>query len=203
MPWWEWTLIIVAVLAILILAIRIWTLAVRIDRLHRRIVAAKLALGRILVKRASDSLQLAASGFLSAEDSQKLEDAAKNSLKRLDLPQMNGKPESVSDIEKFSTRPVNGLHEPAEPAYVIESELSETLRMILTPSQRESFATDPLGQQLLEELDSTCYRLTVVRSLYNQDVSQVFDLRRLWISRIFHLAGRASLPAYLDFDDAI
>lgn len=199
MTWWLWVLVGIVGVLLVALLVRLWTLAVRIDRLHRRVVSARAGLGRLLVKRASDSLQIASSGILDAEPSQRINAAAQAALESSEEP--------VTDDE-LGMVTVGSMHQVTAPGgsgqrYLVESELSAVLRTDLDDSARQILRADPWGETLLERLDATNYRLTVTRTIHNQDVSQVRRLRANPLVRFFHLAGFAPLPSYVDFDDAI
>lgn len=170
-----WWILLAAVLVALVAYI--WTLAVRIDRLHRRVATARGGLELALVKRAACSMQLATSGLLPRRDAEALTEAANGSLA------------AIED----TWRP---------PRFLAESALSRALRQVCTPEQSELICSTDLGRALWNELAEARYRLQISRTLYNQDVSLVQELRARRLVRFLHLAGFAPLPSYVDLDDA-
>lgn len=201
MVWWVW-LIIAGCIAILVaLLVRLWTLAVRIDRLHRRLVNTRAGLGRLTVKRASDALQVGTSGLIDEGSAKRINAAARASL------EMSENPLADDALGMSVSLPMPGEDHKssgdADNRYVVESDLSAALRETLDSETRQRLVGDPWGESLLERLDSTNYRLKVSRTMHNQDVSQVRSLRATVPVRVFHLAGFAPLPGYIDFDDDI
>lgn len=188
---WIW-LLVVAVLVCL-LGVWLWRLAVRIDRLHRRVISTRAALGRSLVKRASDSLQLATSGLIDHTGSDDLATAARRCLAAVEIPVVaDGIEDASTAVDVFEDR-----------RYVVESDLSRALRDVLDQQTRELLSGEPLGEAMLEDLDATAYRVRVNRTLHNQNVSLVRDLRGRIPARLFHLAGHAPMPQYVDLDDGV
>ncbi len=173
-----WWVVLIGVL-LTVAVVYVWTLAVRIDRLHRRLAASAVTLQLALVKRAAGSVQLARSGALSDSDSQLLLEAAANSLSSTEEPMSSG----------------------ALPRYAVESRLSEVLREI-GPELPEG-SGDELAPIIWGELGEARYKLQVSRALHNQDVTLVRNLRARRVARIFHLAGFAPLPQYVDLDDNV
>lgn len=188
---WIWLVLALAVIAIF--GIWLWRLAVRIDRLHRRVISTRATLGRSLVKRASDSLQLAASGLLDEDAARDLAVAARRSLATVEIPVV------ADGIEDMTT----AADVVGDRRYVVESDLSRALRQALDQPTRDRLELDPLGTVMLADLDSTSYRIQVSRTLHNQDVSLVRNLRGRLPARLFHLAGHAPMPQYVDLDDEL
>lgn len=188
---WVWAAL--AGLLLLIFAVWLWRLAVRIDRLHRRVISSRKNLGRALVKRGADSLKLADSGLLGQEEATGLAQAARRALSLVEFPVIaDGIEDDTTATDVYDDR-----------RYVVESALSQELREVLDEDARARLRLDPLGEAILGDLEATWYRVRMTRALHNQDVSLVRDLRRRWVVRAFHLAGWAALPQYVDLDDAI
>lgn len=191
MAWWITLWVILGVLLVWA-AFALWQLAYRVDRLHRRINDTEAALSRNLVRRASDSLKLADSGLLTVDDSSLLRRSAQDAIDGAGL----------AVAATAGDQDLEGATEGPNERYLLESGLSRALRQVLTVQVRNSLNEDPLGAVLLRSLDDSAYRVRVNRSLYNQNVSLVRDLRGRWAVSAFHLAGHASLPGYVDLDDA-
>lgn len=201
-----WWLIILVVFVLVLVATFFysWTMARRLDLLHRRVMASRLAIGRGLVKRAAEALQLSETNLLAPETAEQLKNSARRCLEAADDPLTSDKlglvlPVAVRDIKEDKET----QERPRADRYLLESELSKSLRESLQKPQREVIEKDPLGKVLLEDIDATSYRLRVLRTMHNQDVAQIIMLRRKWATRAFHLAGRAAVPEYIDYDDGI
>lgn len=198
------------VLAVFIgaLCLYLWRLAVRLDRLHRRVLSTRSVLDRALVKRAATSLQVADFGFLPSEAAADLTRAAKAALAVVDVP-------VYADQFRSPILPSNQSLLPPEPPagkaetpqaktmerLLIESELSRVIRGTVEENAKERFRADEVGAPLLGEFQMACYKVQVARRLYNQDVRQVHYLRQKLPVRLFRLAGHAALPDFVDLDD--
>lgn len=181
MAWWIWLLLVLSLAAIVVFVYYLWSLARRLDRLHRRVLQGMLRVDRALVRRASDALQLADSGLLPPEAAAELRGAAREALLSAEL---------VDD----------GTERSIDSRYACETHLTHVIGRIV-PEFSGKLRSDPFGSQLLEGLSASGYRVHVTRSLVNQDVAQVRDFRARPICRVFHLAGRATLPDFAEFDD--
>lgn len=53
-----------------------------------------------------------------------------------------------------------------------------------------------------DELNEVVTRAGFARAFHNDAVRDALALRRRWIVRLLHLAGRAPLPSYFEIDDA-
>lgn len=206
--------LIVLACFIVVLCLYLWRLAVRLDRLHRRVLSTSWALDRALVKRAATSLQVADFGFLPLEAATDLARAAKAALAVVDVPVyvdqlrspiLLSNQSTLSNQSILSPKPLVDKAETQRAKLVerllIESELSRVIRGIVEESTKEWFRADEVGAPLLGEFQMACYKVQVARRLYNQDVRQVHYLRQKLLVRLFHLAGHAALPDFVDLDD--
>lgn len=196
MVWWGWALL-VAGLAALVVGIRGISLAMRLDRLHTRVLASRDTLDQLLVRRAVLARDVAGCGSLRAPDAQELERAARACLEPADAGLVDDRLDTRHD-------PVHGYARGA--AFAAErarreSELSRATRRALDAPARARLRRDAGGARLLDAYDMACYRVRLARSLHNQDVTQVRHLRALASVRVLHLAGRAAVPQYFDIDD--
>ncbi len=184
LSYWLWILLgAIALVAV----VYVWALAVRLDRLHRRVASMAQTLQLTVIKRAAGSVQLATGGGLEEKEARMLLRAANRSLSRIEEPLPDG-PNETAD---------------GESRYVVESELSTALRSIDDRRSGASWADNPLFEAIWEELSETRYGLEVSRTLYNQDVLLVRQLRSRPLVRVLHLAGFAPLPQYVDLDDSV
>jgi len=161
----------------------LWRSARRLDRIHRRVIQTRNALDRALVKRASWVLRLADSLLCGQKGSEELRAAATAALE-----------EQTGDDEELGEN---------EEGLLVESRLTEVIRKVLSEDVQVSLDKDPFGKQLLEGTLASGYRVQVLRSLHNQDVTLAREIRSNLLTRVFHLAGHAKLPTYVDFDDEL
>lgn len=188
----DWMALALAV--VLLLAAGAWYLAscaARLDRLHHRIEGSAAALDNQLLRRATAARALAASGLLDPASAVLVAGAAAD---------------AVSAGEEAARRAAEepGAVPQADDAAVrstAESDLSRALRATLTPSVVESLKSDPLGQDLLADLQAAARRATLARRFHNDAVSQAQRVRAKRLVRMTRLAGRAPLPLTVELDD--
>lgn len=192
MGWW-----LVALAALLVLLIVVlWSVAARIDRLHRRVVSSRSRLAKQLVERNAETIQIAANESLAKNDAHKLRTAATKALLVAEAPlaaDLLGMTDKQAQFEFRQTDHALRLS--------AESAVSRCLREVLTPQVREQLSNDPLSAAQLEELDAACSRVRLQRSLHNQDIVQVRLLRQTPLAKTFRLAGKAAFPGFVDLDD--
>ncbi|MCP2265794.1 hypothetical protein ACFQHV_04545 [Promicromonospora thailandica] len=186
MSWSETALAALAVLAVALLLA--WRGASRVDRLHRKVAASRIALDAQLVRRASAAVELAASGALDPASSVLVADAAY----------------AASDAgpvtEPAAALKMDGLGPARERA---ESGLTATLREALeAPEAAQELLAGPSGE-VVAALGAAWYRATLARRFHNEAVAQTRRVRRLWYVRLFHLAGRAPMPRTVELDDVL
>lgn len=182
LPLWLWALLAAAAIAVLWL----WRLAGRIDRLHRRVLAARTRLNRHLVKRSAQAIQISELPIVSDDDGNALRFAATEALLASECPlAADGLDRSAaaSDAEAVRRR------------LQAEDRLTRELERVLTPELRAEAAPETLWEAQLEACDQESYKVELTCSLHNQDVAQVRALRSRAAPKIFRLAGAAPLPA--------
>ncbi len=186
MTWSETVLVVLVVVAVVVWLA--WVSASRLDRLHRKVAASRIALDSQLVRRSSAAVDLAASGLLDPASSVLVADAA---FAVLD----DGDP-VTSPGEALA---MDGLGAARERA---ESELSATLRSALgDPEVVVALRANPPGDELLAGLAAAWYRAQLARRFHNEAVAQAQRARRHWYVRLLHLAGRAHVPHTVELDD--
>lgn len=186
MSWSEMVLVALVVAAALLWVA--WVLASRLDRLHRKVTASRIALDAQLVRRASAAVDLASSGLLDPASSVLVADAGFA---------------VVDDAGPVNTPAMalamDGLGPARERA---ESELSATLRSALEePDVTADLRAQPLGEEHLAALAASWYRAQLARRFHNEAVAQAQRVRRHWYVRLLHLAGRAPTPQTVELDD--
>lgn len=186
MTWSEIALVALGALAVcLVLA---WRGASRLDHLHRKVAASRIALDAQLVRRASAAVELAASGALDPASAVLVADAAY----------------TASDVAPVTSPAaalkMDGLGPDRERA---ESGLTATLREAMgAPEAVRTLLAGPSGE-VVEALAAAWYRATLARRFHNEAVAQARRVRRLWYVRLFGLAGRAPTPRTVELDDAL
>jgi hypothetical protein len=186
MSWSEMALVALAALAIgLLLA---WRGASRLDRLHRKVAASRIALDAQLVRRASAAVELAASGALDPASAILVADAAYTAS------------DAGAVTSPAAALKMDGLGPARERA---ESGLTATLREAMGgPEAVRALLTGPSGE-VVSALAAVWYRATLARRFHNEAVAQARRVRRLWYVRLFRLAGRAPMPRTVELDDAL
>jgi hypothetical protein len=173
--------------------------ASRLDRLHRKVGTSRAVLDAQLVRRATVAAELATSGLLDPVSSVLVGEAAWAALSTetsdlpADLLALVG-PEDVPD---------GGAALLAVDRGGIESELSATLREALDdPEEVAVLRADPAGDELVDLLASSWYRVQLARRFHNEAVAQTARARRGPLVRLLRLAGHAPEPRSLELDDA-
>lgn len=190
MTWSEIALVALAALAVgLLLA---WRGASRLDRLHRKVAASRIALDAQLVRRASTAVELAASGALDPASAVLVADAAYTAS--------DAGPATSPVTSPAAALKMDGLGPDRERA---ESGLTATLREAMgAPEAIRTALAGPSGE-VVAALAAAWYRATLARRFHNEAVAQARRVRRLWYVRLFHLAGRAPMPRTVELDDAL
>ncbi|MDR3068677.1 MAG: hypothetical protein LBU50_04155 [Cellulomonas sp.] len=173
----------------------IWLRASRLDRLHRKVVAAWAVVTAQLVRRATVAAELATSGLLDPVSSVVLGESAWQALPV----------SATASTTAPDTRAVLGEAAGAVPGPgAAESELTATLTELLSDEQEvDRLRADPLGSELLDQLAAAWYRVQLARLIHNEAVAQAQRVRRGRLVRIFHLAGHAAEPQTLELDDSM
>ena len=166
--------VLVAVLLVLFGLYLSWT-ATRLDRLHVRLDAARVALDAQLLRRSNAVLELARSGLLDPATALILASGARAAE--------IADPEEREAAESALTRDVRAAFE--------------------DPAQAEHVRAHPDGPELLEELGSAMRRVQLARRFHNESVRAVRQLRAHRLVRAFRLAGRAPDKANFEIDDGL
>jgi hypothetical protein len=182
-------------LALLLLVAAVaWYLAscaARLDRLHHRVEGAAAALDNQLLRRATAARSLASSGLIDPASALLVAGAAADAASA-------GEEAARFAAEEPDATPQADDTDARERA---ESDLSRALRATLTPSVVEQLTKDPLGQDLLADLQAASRRATLARRFHNDAVSQAQRVRGKRLVRMTRLAGRAPWPRTVELDD--
>lgn len=187
MRWWDWLVIVVAVLALVA-----WYLsytAARLDRLHARVEGSVSSLDAQIVRRAEVSLELANSAVLDPASSLLLAQAAAASVE-------DSERESVSD--EVREHAVDDLRAR------IESELTETLLVTLPASVCAQLRAESAraGAQL-DRVQQAGARVQLAMRFHNDAVHDVRRMRSSPVVKVFRLAGHTTMPTVVQFDDRV
>lgn len=166
---------VVVLLAVLSLAALVvtWS-AARLDHLHTRLERMDATLDAELLRRSIATLEVATSGVLDPASAMVLADAAHHARA-------------------------------AQPPHreEAESSLTEALMIAFASPADVDDAVPEWAQALVADLGTACRRVQTARRLYNDTVTLTRNRRRSRFVRVFHLAGRASMPEPAEFDDRI
>ena len=166
------TVVLVAVLLVLFGLYLSWT-STRLDRLHVRLDAARVALDAQLLRRSTAVLELARSGLLDPATALILASGAREA-------------EIAPEDEREAA----------------ESALTRDVRAAFEdPAQGEHVRAHPDGPELLDELAKAMRRVQLARRFHNESVRAVRQLREHRLVRAFRLAGRAPDKANFEIDD--
>lgn len=214
----QWSEVVLVVLVVLLL-LGLWAMwyARRLDRLHRKVLASRLALDAQLLRRATSAGRLASGGYLDPVTTvlvlAALDEAADTRETR-DVAMIDEIPDLVATL---GVRPRREGGNPSPTAVArglggsgvgpervaAENGLSLTLREVLAdPGDVAALYEDPECADLLDDLAVSWYRSQLARRFHNESVAQVQLLRRRLVVRALHLAGHAPLPQSVDLDDA-
>jgi len=213
MSWSEIVIVVMCVLAVG-LAIAVNS-ARRLDRLHRKVVASRLALDSQLLRRAHAASELAASGVLDPVSTVLLADSAASVL---GTP-ADGEHELViamPDLSELVQAHRDAVRDEV-PRLAVNQALSGTLGVgrearesgltaVVDEILGDFDATTELYQDeetaaLLAALSSSWYRVQLARRFHNESVLQAQRVRAKPLIRIFRIAGHAAMPATVEFDD--
>ena len=186
MTWSELALVVLVVAAVVVWLA--WFSASRLDRLHRKVLASRIALPAQLGRRAGAAIDLASAGLLDPAGAVLVADAAFAAAE-----------DAGPDPEPGDALALVGLG--AERARA-ERELSATLRSALGDDEAlAQLRAAPGGAELLGRLGAVWYRVQLARRFHNEAVAQARRARRTWYVRLLRLSGHAALPHTVELDD--
>src|SRR5579862_3213306 len=171
-----WTIIVLAVLALVLWGFYVSWRASRLDRLHNRTEAARTALDLALVRRASAAAELASSGQLDPATSLLLADAVRRARQA-----------------------------EAGERDLAESDLTRALRATLgAPSDGDGDEPEDadVAAELLDEVEKAANQVFIARKFYNDVAGRTLDARRRPLARVLRLSGSAKQPEFFEMDDA-
>ncbi|MEN0128098.1 MAG: hypothetical protein AAGC49_01570 [Brevundimonas sp.] len=205
MTWSEIGFVVLA--AVAIVAWWLWVTASRLDRLHRKVGAARAVVDTQLVRRATVAAELATSSLLDPVSSVLVGEAAWAALAAggSDAETTPGMPVELRELLAADPRdPItqSSLAQRISERGRIESELSATLREVLSDeSEVAAIRAEPGGEEVFDDLGSAWYRVQLSRRFHNEAVAQTRRMRRGVLVRALRLAGHAPEPQTLELDD--
>ena len=170
-----WTIVVLAVLALVLWSFYVSWRASRLDRLHNRVEAARTALDLALVRRAAAASDLASSGQLDPATSLLLADAVRRAR-------------DAGPAERD----------------LRESDLTRALRATLgDPDFKRELAAHDGAAELVSEVEDAAQRVFIARKFYNDLAGRTIDARRRPLARALRLYGSALQPGFFDMDDEV
>ncbi len=188
-----WTIIVLAVLALVVWGFYVSWRASRLDRLHNRVEAARTALDLALVRRSSAASELASSGLLDPATSLLLADAAHRAKQappaERDLAESDLTRALRATVGDPGVRAELAADDPANPA--------NPPGPAIEPDARDG------AVELLTEVEDAARQVFIARKFYNDVAGRTIEARHRPLVRTFHLSGRAPQPEFFEMDDAI
>jgi len=171
-----WTIVVLAVLALVLWSFYVSWRASRLDRLHNRVEAARTSLDLALVRRASAASELASSGQLDPATSLLLADAVRRAR-------------DAGPAERD----------------LRESDLTRALRATVGDPdfKKELVAADDGAAELVSEVEDAAQRVFIARKFYNDLAGRTIDARRRPLIKVLRLYGGAPQPGFFDMDDEV
>lgn len=210
----------IAIIAFLIIGLGVWIAAAsaqRLDRVHRKVVASRLALDAQLLRRSNAAAILGGSAILDPVSSVLLMDTAH----AVSGSTHDGDQELVVAVPDLSA--LVGLHRdgsqrtgPSRTSVVRaldgslgkdreagESTLTAVLRELFDSEEETNVLYEcPESAAALDALSAAWYRVQLARRFHNEAVLQAQRVRANPFVRILRLAGHAAMPSTVEFDDA-
>ena len=208
-----WTIIVLAVLALVLWGFYVSWRASRLDRLHNRTEAARTALDLALVRRASAAAELASSGQLDPATSLLLADA----VRRARQAEATERDLAESDLTR-ALRATLG-----DPEFRAELRAGHaqgggpaagTVPAGTVPAGAVPAGTDPAGAadpdgdpddatELIDEVERAANQVFIARKFYNDVAGRTLDARRRPLARVLRLSGSARQPEFFEMDDVL
>jgi hypothetical protein len=198
-----WTIIVLAVLALVLWGFYVSWRASRLDRLHNRTEASRTALDLALVRRASAAAELASSGLLDPASSLLLADA----VRRARQAEAAERDLAESDLTR-ALRATLGTPEfraelRAEDGGDAAPEVTAGRGAAETASADGPDGDPDAATELLDEVEKAANQVFIARKFYNDVAGRTLDARRRPLARVLHLSGSARQPEFFEMDDEL
>jgi hypothetical protein len=197
-----WTIIVLAVLAVVLWGFYVSWRASRLDRLHNRTEAARTALDLALVRRASAAAELASSGQLDPATSLLLADA----VRRARQAEAAERDLAESDL----TRALRATLAPEFRAELRAEDGGDAAPEVTAGpvAAAPASASGPDGDpddatELIDEVEKAANQVFIARKFYNDVAGRTLDARRRPLARVLHLSGSARQPEFFEMEDEL
>jgi len=180
-----WTIVVLAVLALVLWSFYVSWRASRLDRLHNRTEATRTALDLALVRRASAAAELASSGLLDPASSLLLADAVRRARQA-----------DAADRDLAESDLTRALR-----ATLGNPEFRAELRAEAKPADDDEDEDD--ATELLDEVEKAANQVFIARKFYNDVAGRTLDARRRPLARVLRLSGSARPPKFFEMDDSL
>jgi hypothetical protein len=196
-----WTIIVLAVLALVLWGFYVSWRASRLDRLHNRTEATRTALDLALVRRASAAAELASSGLLDPATSLLLADAVRR-VRQAD-------PAERDLAESDLTRALRATLGAPEFRTELRADAGGAASVAGTDGAGPADGADPDGTdpddatELIDEVEKAAQQVFIARKFYNDVAGRTLDARRRPLARVLHLSGSAPQPEFFEMEDEL
>lgn len=189
------SVLLAVLVALLVLGWYLSFSAARLDRLHHKVEAARVALDVQLVRRAAASIEVAA--HLDPASAMLVTDAATRAMVAGEQAERD-----LADAGRDPLEVPPGLA-------AVENDLTRALQAAfpdagpdgMGPAEEVPDGPDPFRQDAVAVLGEACERVQLARRFHNDAVAQAQRVRRKRVVRWARLAGRAPMPQMIEFDD--
>jgi hypothetical protein len=196
-----WTIIVLAVLALVLWGFYVSWRASRLDRLHNRTEATRTALDLALVRRASAAAELASSGQLDPASSLLLADAVRRARQ--------ADPAERDLAESDLTRALRATLGAPEFRTELRADNGGATPVAGADGAGPAAGADPYGAdpddatELIDEVEKAANQVFIARKFYNDVAGRTLDARRRPLARVLHLSGSAPQPEFFEMEDEL
>jgi hypothetical protein len=220
-----WTIIVLAVLALVIWGFYVSWRASRLDRLHNRVESARTALDLALLRRSAAAAELGSSGLLDPATSLLLGDAVRRA--RQAGPADRDLAESDLTRALRATLGESGFRGGLQAGHALAGAAPDvagpvTAGPVTAGTKGRDGTAGSAGPgglagiedldtateledaaELLDEVERAAHQVFIARKFYNDVAGRTIDARRRPLARVLRLSGSAPQPEFFDMDDAL
>lgn len=200
-----WTIIVLAILALVLWSFYVSWRASRLDRLHNRVEAARTALDLALVRRASAAADLASSGLLDPATSLLLADAVRRARQAGPAERDLAESDLTRALRATLGEPgIRGeLDNGGEGSPGAGASRQGSGQGSVHGGGRDGVAEEQGAEELFDEVEKAARQVFIARKFYNDVAGRTLDARRRPLARVLRLSGSAKQPEFFDMDDAL
>jgi hypothetical protein len=196
-----WTIIVLAVLALVIWGFYVSWRASRLDRLHNRVESARTALDLALLRRSAAAAELASSGLLDLATSLLLGDAVRRA--RQAGPADRDLAESDLTRALRATLGESGFRGGLQAGPGVAGAKVRAGGGLAGLEDLDTAIELDDAAELLDEVERAAHQVFIARKFYNDVAGRTIDARRRPLARVLRLSGSANQPEFFDMDDAL